>query len=290
MFGSYLRKCRERLKKAKGRPFGLRQVAGRAGIRPAYLSKIENEKVPPPPEEIIYNLARELELDPNEVMAKADKIPMVVRSAFKNHPTLVAELAEVIGRYDKSTPLTLGTLLEGYKNTDGDFPDAAKLSQVRLEVKQTPASWGKEEARRLLQKNGYEVEDNQGSPNSNSLTVSGDGTSFTVWPKTSWKVRQIRLGTRQSLERKWRDDFFFGFVPEEGLTDVSEGYQLFIVRGDVAKEDGALIDEAWLAKPKKDGTRRKSMGPIIKDVDREPHREIWDKWTGRFKDGWEWLP
>ena len=211
MLGSYLRKCRERLKENRGRAYSLRQVAIRVGIEPAYLSKIEKEIVPPPSENVISKLAQELKLNPNELMARAEKLPAALRSAFKDHPTLLAELAEVMGRHDKSTPLTLGTLLEGYKNTDGDFPDAAKLSQVRLEVKQTPASWGKEEARRLLQKNGYEVEDNQGSPNSNSLTVSGDGTSFTVWPKTSWKVRQIRLGTRQSLERKWRGDFFFGF-------------------------------------------------------------------------------
>jgi hypothetical protein len=65
---------------------------------------------------------------------------------------------------------------------------------------------------------------------------------------------------------------------------------LYIVRGDVAQEDGIKVDDAWLAKPKEDGTPRTSMGIIVKDIKREPHKEIWNKWTGRFKDGWEWLP
>jgi len=287
MFGKYLRKRREQLKAERGRLFSLRQVAGRAGIKPAYLSKVEQDQVPPPSEGMIFRLANELELDPDELLGRAGKIPELLRTAFQDHPSLVRELAEGVRRHDKATPLSVSTILQNMDSaTTRDKADLVK----EPEVNQSPALWGKEEAQRLLIERGYTVEDSQSAPNSNSLSVTREGTSFTVWPKTSWKVRLIRLGTSKSLERKGREDFFFGFVPEIGAHNVSEGDELFIVRGDIAREDGLFVEEAWLAKPKRDGTMRKaSMGPILKDNAREPHREIWDKWTGRFKDGWEWL-
>jgi HTH-type transcriptional regulator, competence development regulator len=291
MFGPNLRKRREQLKELDDKSYSLRKVASRVGIEPAYLSKIEQGNVPAPSEQVIYKLAQELNVNANELMARADKLPEGLTKTFREHPNLVAELEEVIKRRDKSKPLNLKTLLESYNLLNETNLEEFNSSQMPSEIKQTPALWGKEEARRLLLEKGFTVENNEGSPNSNSLLVFKDGNSFTVWPKTSWKEKLIRLGAKKSLNNKDKNDFFFGFVPEEGAENVSEQYQLFIVRGDLAKEDGLKILAKWLEKKNKDGSNRKdTMGVILKDVVRDPHREIWDRWTGRFKDGWEWLP
>jgi HTH-type transcriptional regulator, competence development regulator len=291
MFGPKIRERREQLKELDEKSYSLRKVASRVGIEPAYLSKIEKGNVPAPSDQVVYKLAQELNVNANELMAQAERLPKVLKDAFSEHPRLVAELAEVIKRHDKSKPLNLKSLLEGYKLLDGVNLEEFSSNQSPLETKQTPALWGKEEARRLLLEKGFTVENNESSPNSNSLLAYKNDSSFVVWPKTSWKERLIRLGAKKSLNNKDRNDFFFGFVPKEGAANVSEQYQLFIVRGDLAKEDGLEILAKWLEKKNKDGSDRKdTMGVILKDVNRDPHREIWDRWTGRFKDGWEWLP
>ncbi len=58
-FGDYTRERRELLK-TKDASFSLRQVANRIGVEPSYLSKVERGEQPPPSEEKIRALAREL--------------------------------------------------------------------------------------------------------------------------------------------------------------------------------------------------------------------------------------
>jgi transcriptional regulator with XRE-family HTH domain len=52
----------------------LRDLAQRVGIDFTYLSKIENGKVPPPSNEVIEKLARELGADLEELLALAAKV------------------------------------------------------------------------------------------------------------------------------------------------------------------------------------------------------------------------
>lgn len=52
----------------------LRDLAQRVGIDFTYLSKIENGKVPPPSNEVIEKLARELGVDLEELLALAAKV------------------------------------------------------------------------------------------------------------------------------------------------------------------------------------------------------------------------
>jgi transcriptional regulator with XRE-family HTH domain len=70
-FGKRIRELR------KGRGDGhisLRDLAQRVGIDFTYLSKIENGKVPPPSNEVIEKLARELGADLEELLALAAKV------------------------------------------------------------------------------------------------------------------------------------------------------------------------------------------------------------------------
>lgn len=67
-FGERIRELRT------GACISLRELARRVEIDFTYLSKIENGKVSPPSDEVIARLARELEADPEKLLALAAKV------------------------------------------------------------------------------------------------------------------------------------------------------------------------------------------------------------------------
>ncbi len=90
-FGAYIRERREVLRR-DDRTFSVRQVAGRVGIEPSYLSKIERGQQPPPSEETIRKLAKDLQEDPDILLAMAGKVSTDLRAAIIRRPKLFAEL------------------------------------------------------------------------------------------------------------------------------------------------------------------------------------------------------
>jgi transcriptional regulator with XRE-family HTH domain len=90
-FGIYVRSRREALR-AEDRSFSVRQVAGRVGIEPSYLSKIERGDQPPPGEATIIAIANELGEDPDILLALAGKVSTDLRDAILKRPALFAEL------------------------------------------------------------------------------------------------------------------------------------------------------------------------------------------------------
>ena len=72
--------------------FSLRQVAGRVGIEPSYLSKIERGEQPPPGEQTIRRLAEELGENPDALLALAGKVSSDLLEIIRERPTVVAEL------------------------------------------------------------------------------------------------------------------------------------------------------------------------------------------------------
>lgn len=76
----------------KDRSFSLRQVAGRVGIEPAYLSKIERGDFAPPSEEVIRKLADELEENPDVLLAMAGKVSRELQEVVLKRPELIGEL------------------------------------------------------------------------------------------------------------------------------------------------------------------------------------------------------
>ena len=72
-FGPTIRTIREDLRE-DDRRYSVRQVAGRVGIEPAYLSKIERGEVAPPSEATTVKLAKELGEDPDVMLALAGKV------------------------------------------------------------------------------------------------------------------------------------------------------------------------------------------------------------------------
>jgi len=95
-FGPLIRAAREELKKGDRR-YSVRQVAMRIGVEPAYLSKIERGEVRPPSEKKILLLARELEKDPDALLALAGKVASDVQDVIRKRPRIVAGLLRRIG-------------------------------------------------------------------------------------------------------------------------------------------------------------------------------------------------
>jgi transcriptional regulator with XRE-family HTH domain len=64
----------------------LREFAGRIKISPGYLSDLENEKVAPPSEAVILEMARALAVDKNELLKAAEKVDPEVAEYVAHEP------------------------------------------------------------------------------------------------------------------------------------------------------------------------------------------------------------
>ncbi len=90
-FGEYLRTVRERRRTNDPR-FSVRQLAARIGVEPSYLSKVERGQQPPPSEQTIRALARELEEDADMLLALAGKVSGDLQAIIRRRPRLFAQL------------------------------------------------------------------------------------------------------------------------------------------------------------------------------------------------------
>jgi len=90
-FGQFIRDRREALRGADS-SFSVRQVAGRIGVQPSYLSKVERSEVAPPSEATIVRLAGDLNVDPDVLLALAGKVSTDLMEAIRKRPVLFAEL------------------------------------------------------------------------------------------------------------------------------------------------------------------------------------------------------
>jgi transcriptional regulator with XRE-family HTH domain len=90
-FGEYIRQRREALRESDRR-FSVRQVAQRVEIEPSYLSKIERGQQPPPSEQTIRALARELDEDPDVLLALAGKVSKDLLAIIRRRPKVFAQV------------------------------------------------------------------------------------------------------------------------------------------------------------------------------------------------------
>lgn len=90
--GAYLRNRREEKQKANGSAFSLRQVASRIGIEPSYLSKIERGLEPRPSEGTTVALAKDLDEDPDVLLAMAGKVSSDLQEIIRKRPKLFSQV------------------------------------------------------------------------------------------------------------------------------------------------------------------------------------------------------
>ena len=112
-FGEYVRYKRESLAKSD-RAYSVRQVAGRVGLEPSYLSKIERGEQPPPGEDKICRLAKDLGDNPDLLLAMAGKVSSDVLNTIRARPMLFAELLrELKTRPDKTVQRLVREVRDG---------------------------------------------------------------------------------------------------------------------------------------------------------------------------------
>jgi len=83
-FGEYVRQERE------ARGISLRKFAQRVGVSTAYISKVETGRMDPPGEMTIKRIANELEVDSDELLAKAGKISSDLIEIIIKNPRVLA--------------------------------------------------------------------------------------------------------------------------------------------------------------------------------------------------------
>ena len=91
IFGAYIRQKRRALFE-KDSQFSIRQLAGRIGVEPSYLSKVERGLQPPPSEAKILALAGELGEDSDVLLALAGKVSGDLQEVIRKRPQLFASL------------------------------------------------------------------------------------------------------------------------------------------------------------------------------------------------------
>ena len=85
-FGAFIRRERE------GRKIGLREMAKMIGVSPTYLSKVERDEFPPPAEDKVRAIAKIIECDVDDLLARAGRVSTDISDIIKRHPVELAAL------------------------------------------------------------------------------------------------------------------------------------------------------------------------------------------------------
>ncbi|MFE8032847.1 helix-turn-helix domain-containing protein [Thiohalocapsa marina] len=94
-FGEFIRTTRE-ARRAEDRRYSLRQVALRMGVQPAYLSQIERGQASVPSEERVCQLAEELDVDVDVLLAMAGKVSKDLQEIIRARPEMFAKLIRAL--------------------------------------------------------------------------------------------------------------------------------------------------------------------------------------------------
>ena len=89
-FSNFLRQHRESLQESDA-SYSLRQVAGRLGVQPSYLSKIERG-IENPSEEMAIKLAKEYAQNEDVLLAMAGKVSSRLQQIIMKNPVAFATL------------------------------------------------------------------------------------------------------------------------------------------------------------------------------------------------------
>ena len=111
-FGEYLRDLRKRAGLSQ------RELAEAAGIDFTYLSKIENSRVEPPAEQTLRLLAHRVDADPDDLLARARKMPRDLKQLVAQSSPEKALLLRRIAQTDL-TPERVRRLLRLLDESDG---------------------------------------------------------------------------------------------------------------------------------------------------------------------------
>ncbi|HCB12311.1 MAG TPA: XRE family transcriptional regulator [Gammaproteobacteria bacterium] len=95
-FGDHIRRLRQKRYRVNRR-YSIKRVAERIGLDPTDLDRIERNDMPPPEEEVIARLARDLGEDLDVLLALAGEMASDVRQTITRRPILFSELIRGLG-------------------------------------------------------------------------------------------------------------------------------------------------------------------------------------------------
>lgn len=87
-FGAFIRRKREAMEPK----VGLREMAKMIGVSPTYLSKVERDEFSPPAEEKVRAIAKIIECDVDDLLARAGRVSTDITDIIKRHPVELAAL------------------------------------------------------------------------------------------------------------------------------------------------------------------------------------------------------
>ena len=85
-FGEFVRRKRE------ARELGLREMAKMIEVSPTYLSKVERDEFPPPAEDKVRKIAKIIECDVDDLLARAGRVSTDITDIIKRQPVELAAL------------------------------------------------------------------------------------------------------------------------------------------------------------------------------------------------------
>src|ERR1700726_4086979 len=85
-FGEFVRRERG------AKDIGLREMAKMIGVSPTYLSKVERDEFPPPAEDKVKAIAKIIECDADDLLARAGRVSTDISDIIKRHPVELAAL------------------------------------------------------------------------------------------------------------------------------------------------------------------------------------------------------
>ena len=85
-FGAFIRRVRE------AKEIGLREMAKKIEVSPTYLSKVERDEFTPPAEDRVKAIALILDLDADDLLARAGRVSSDISGIIKRRPVALAAL------------------------------------------------------------------------------------------------------------------------------------------------------------------------------------------------------
>lgn len=90
-FGQMLRETR------RARGVTQRELAERVGVDFSYISKLENDRLPPPAADTVEKIARVLDVAPDDLLALTGKVPPAVQETLGSSSAALGFLREAAG-------------------------------------------------------------------------------------------------------------------------------------------------------------------------------------------------
>jgi transcriptional regulator with XRE-family HTH domain len=85
-FGAFVRREREK------KEIGLREMAGMIRVSPTYLSMVERDAMPPPAEDKVKAIAKIINCDADDLLARAGRLSTDISDIIKSRPVELAAL------------------------------------------------------------------------------------------------------------------------------------------------------------------------------------------------------